>query len=474
MLPKQYFEDPLAKGVAHGTLQHLKNNRFTLLKLPVGYGKTVIAMNVAKELANQAPDQTLQIMVIAPKAKRLDNSFSQAIRSVNDHYGVKLRVLPINGQKIGTFAGLNQMTKKKALWEIFLKQLKAQNTLLILDETHMHVRDATSTASKTFQKIFKEVGKSQSQLKILGLTATPFDTTILDAVGYLVLNGNYQSRTAFYNQEVVGFQDAYYRGLNQKNIEDMIIDRNYKIHKEMFHNIVSVINQLRRIIYTPNAPLTFHLPKNEFTKIDVLLSEPALKRLSRIEEMDKRKAYTDYATKVSDYIKVATTDKKVLQKVFELAYAPNNQQALIFYQYDVTLHALKEYWNEHGKTFLEVNGHSQSFFKLNNDTDPVFVQYLSGASAFESKSSNLSIYLDLPTSVINYQQSLGRNARRGQALDVCQNYIVAPQKLHKEKPTDIKFFAERYNNIVNKTVWNEKFEQCFKTDWGLFQEDIFE
>ena len=51
MLPKEYFEDPLTEGVAFGAFEHVLDNRFTLLKLPVGYGKTIIAMQVANRLA---------------------------------------------------------------------------------------------------------------------------------------------------------------------------------------------------------------------------------------------------------------------------------------------------------------------------------------------------------------------------------------------------------------------------------------
>lgn len=47
MLPKEYFDDPLTEGVAFGAFEHVLDNRFTLLKLPVGC-KTVIAMQVAK------------------------------------------------------------------------------------------------------------------------------------------------------------------------------------------------------------------------------------------------------------------------------------------------------------------------------------------------------------------------------------------------------------------------------------------
>ena len=51
MLPKEYFEDPLTEGGAFGAFgafEHVLDNRFTLLNLPVGYGKTIISMQVAK------------------------------------------------------------------------------------------------------------------------------------------------------------------------------------------------------------------------------------------------------------------------------------------------------------------------------------------------------------------------------------------------------------------------------------------
>ena len=196
MLPREYFDDPLTCGTAYGALQHVINNRFTLLKLPTGYGKTTISMRVASTLAN-LQNSTLQVMIIAPKAKRLDNSFTEAVKSTEKYFNVSLNVLPINEQQVGTFAGINAMKKKEQMWNGFVQRLKEQPTLLILDETHMQLRNATGLANKTFKKLFKEVEKAGSQLKILGLTATPFDKSIIDSVGYLVLNGNYTSRTNF-------------------------------------------------------------------------------------------------------------------------------------------------------------------------------------------------------------------------------------------------------------------------------------
>lgn len=53
MLPKEYFDDPLTEGVAFGAFEHVLDNRFTMLKLPVGYGKTIISMQVAKSIRSR-------------------------------------------------------------------------------------------------------------------------------------------------------------------------------------------------------------------------------------------------------------------------------------------------------------------------------------------------------------------------------------------------------------------------------------
>lgn len=467
MLPKEYFNDSLAKGVAFGALQHVIHNRFTLLKLGVGYGKTVISMLVAKSLAT-LQGRSLQIMVIAPKAKRLDKSFNEAIESTEKYFNVSLNIVPINGQEIGTFAGLNTMKKKKEMWDAFQQKLFNEPTLLILDETHMQLRNATGLANKTFKKLFKEIEKHGSSLRILGLTATPFDTSILDTVGYLVLNGDYTSRTAFYRQEISGYSQAYQKGLHQRDIENMIVDGEYKIHKDMFNDIHRVLNKLKKIIYAPQAPRTFHIPRNEFKRLSIELSSAGTKELRRIERLESMGAYSDNGTKTTDYVTALTTDVNILDTIISLINNPYHTQPLIFYQLNVTREALINRFNELDIEFYEVNGHSQSYFKDNNGRNPVLVQYLSGAAAFESKSSNTSIYLDLPTSSINFQQSLGRNARRGQKVDVVTNYIIEPLK---DNGRQIKWFNKSYNRIVNKTQWNQKFEKYFITPWGAFNED---
>lgn len=468
MLPKAYFSDALTRGVAFGTLQHVMKNRFTLLKLNVGYGKTVISMLVAKALAT-LQGRKLQLMVIAPKAKRLDKSFNEAIESTEKYFNVQLNVVPINGQEIGTFAGLNVMkTKKPEMWNAFCERLNQNNTLLILDETHMQVRNSTGLANKTLRNLIKDVEKHHYHLKILGLTATPFDTSVLDTIGYLILNGDYSSRTDFYKREINGYVNAYQRGLHQKDIENMIVDDQYRIHPDQFIDFKRVIKKLRKIIYEPDVPRNFHIPKNKFQKVPVILSKKGQEELKRVELLESIGAYSDNGTKQTDYIKTISADDAVMEAVIKIINQPNVKQPLIFYNADITKDTLVQHLEDANIDYLQVNGHAHTFFQDNDHESPVLVQYISGAAAFESKDSNTSIYIELPSSVINYQQSLGRNARRGQKTEYIINYIIKPMK---DTETSIKWFDKAYNRIVNKNNANFKFEQLFVTPWGKFNEN---
>lgn len=473
MLPKEYFDDPLTEGVAFGAFEHVLDNRFTLLKLPVGYGKTVIAMQVANRLARHGK---IQIMIIAPKAKRLDKSFNEAIESCEKYYGLEMKIVKINNQEIGTFAGLNVMkTRKPELWKEFIEELKKENTLLILDETHMQLRDTTKTANQNFRGIFRTLAEeSDKELKILGLTATPFDMSILDTVGYLVLNGDYTSRNDFYKREIVDYEKYLQRGLDMTDINRKIVDQEFRIHFESFVDKARVLEKTSKIIYAPDAPKNFHIPENEFEDVKVRLSDEGLEKLAHIEKLDRQKAYSDNTTKCVDYARVLTADKNVLEKVIELCRSPKTEQPLIFYNFDVTLQGLKDEFDKLNMKYFEINGHSSSYFEENDGKSPVFIQYLSGAVAFESKTSNASIYLDLPVSDINYQQSLGRNTRRGQNVDTVTNYIIRPEKESGTTNVLVPYAKRQYDRIISKNKWNKVFEDIFVTRWGKYDESIFE
>lgn len=189
--------------------------------------------------------------------------------------------------------------------------------------------------------------------------------------------------------------------------------------------------------------------------------------IGRIEMFERQRAYDSNGAKMTDYTRAITTDANVLDKVVELVKNPDHNQPLIFYRADLTLDALRQRFDAEGIKHFEINGHNQDYFDDNDEKSPVFVQYLSGAAAFESKSSNLSIYLELPASDINFQQSLGRNARRGQQMDVITNYIIEPLQGNDR----IRYFDKTYNRVVNKTHWNTLFGSTFTSKWGAFGEN---
>ena len=465
-VPKEYFEDHITKGVARGTLRHLFRNRFCIVNLPVGFGKTDIAVMTAMGLAKMNHGE-LQVAVIAPKSKRLDKSFDDALDSASKYYHVKLTRLPVNKQAVGTFAGLTRMSKKPKEWRAFAQAIIDKPTMFILDETHMTLRDSTSKTSKHFKALLDAVDRAGGFAKVTGLTATPFDKSILDGIGYLVFNGNYNSRTAFYREEVPTYKNAYARGLTQRELEAQIVDNKYIIHKEMFTDIRKVVRQLREIIYSPDAPRDFHIPKNKLLDYPVSLANNTLADLKLYDKMRRDKAFGSPTEARVTILNAMATDPNLLHQVVRLAKKDQTKLPLIFYQYDVQLEALKNAFAKFGHPIYQINGHSHSYF--DGKIDPkgvVFIQYTSGATAFEAKLSNTSIYYVLPDSAINFSQSLGRNARRGQELDIVDNYIMMPMNEKQEMPFD---FYKQYNRIKNKTVQNQRFLKAFITPWGMYE-----
>lgn len=466
-VPESFFHDKVTTGVARGVLRHFRYNRFTLVNLPVGYGKTLIAVMTAVGIA-KSNEGIAQIGVIAPKAKRLDKSFDFALRSAEKYFNVKFKTLLINGEETGTFSGLSRVNKSKQALKDLEDAIIATPTMFILDETHMSIRDSTSQASKIFSKVLAHVEKAGAYVKVIGLTATPFDKSILDAIGYLVFNGNYNSRTAFYRSEILNYDNIKRRGATQDDIEAMILRYNFTINKAMFADIHGVINQLRGIIYSPEAPRDFHIPENKIMQVRVPLSDDAKSNLKYLRKLDADDAFPDPTTKRIKFIEAMTTDSEMVKITLRIVTSSKVRQPLIFYQYDVQRDAIIKALEDSKITFVEVNGKSHSYFDSSTTKImPVLCQYASASTAFEAKLSDTTIYFGLPDSSINFDQSLGRNARRGQEMETIMNYVLTPIDA-SGKP--VAQFQKQWSRIQNKMTQNAKFLQAFRTKWGTYED----
>lgn len=468
MIPKSYFEDEVSAGVARGAYEHAKNNRFTIVNLPVGYGKTIISILTAMRFAKELK-QDVQIGVIAPKAKRLDNSFVEALDSAKEHFGIGFSPLYINGQTIGTFSGFSRVASDKTKLDQFVATIKEKPTIFILDETHMTLRKPTTKTSKGFAKMFKRLEKANAFVKVIGLTATPVDTSILDAIGYLVFNGQYSSETAFYREEIVGYKEARLRGLSKDDVNNMIIDDKYKINKRMFIDIHRVVDNFKKILYRPKAPKTFHIPENVLHDVKVTLTEETYKRLDRLNRMDKLKAFPDPTTRKMAFLQAYTTDDNMLKTLLKFVDDPTIVKPIIFYEHNIQRDALRELFRNNQIEFAEISGESHSFFdeEYIGKLVPVIVQYRSGSTAFESMESNTSIYLSLPDSSIDFEQALGRNTRRDQKYETVNNYILEPTT---QEGKVVGQFLDNYMRIRNKTERNLMFLSAFDSEWGEFNE----
>lgn len=468
LIPRSWFESPLTSGLSIGSYSYLRDNRFSIVNLPYGYGKTLIAILTAVRLAKEL-DRDIQLGVLAPVSKRIDKSFERAKESAEKLFDVKLHSLYINGETIATFQGFTRMASDKAGFSVLDRSVKKRPTIFILDETHMNLRNPTTKTSKLFLKLLKSVEKAGKFVKVLGLTATPFDSSILDTIGYLVMNGDYTSRTDFYKKEVAGYENGLKRGMTIKNFEDMIIGKDFAINKRMFINIRELVGKINRIIYSPIVPIDFHIPENKFVEEIVELSPQGKEEIDWLKKLSKQKAFSSTAQERSAYLKVINSDLNILKRMAEITKKNDVVQPLIFYQNNDQRELLRDVLNKEWGRFSEINGEKHTFFEIEkiNDDSPVMVQYRSGATAFEARLSNTSIYVGMPESSIEFDQSLGRNTRRDQEYDEVLNYILIPTD---EKGKAIRQFEKQYNMIKNKRKRNEMFLKAFRSEWGEFGE----
>lgn len=466
MIPKQYFEDEVSLGVATGTLEHLKNSRFCLVNLDVGFGKTIMSVLTSLKI-REWTNKEVQVAIFSTKAKRLDKSFEDLVDAVSEHYGITIRKIFINGQAVATFTGFSRVMKKPNELETLVEEFSKKPTLIILDETHMSLRDATSQTNKNFKKFFKQIEQKNDFIKVAGFTATPIDNP-LDIIGYLVFNGDYSSRTDFFNKEIIGYRIGRKRGLTHRDMEMMLLNEDKTINKAFFVDYERVMDKFKKIIYYPDAPRTFHIPKNIIKKISYSLSEEGQLKMQHFRKMEEQKAFSSQVNKSNKLIEIVSTDKNAIKKIIEICQDSNTKSPLIFYQFNHQREILRSTFEEEGVKFYEINAEKQTFFEKGKEENvPTIIQYKSGAVAFESKESNTSIYLGLPDSSIIYKQSLGRNTRRDQEEEYINNYILFPKT---EQEGYISEYEQEYLELQNKMISNENFLAEFKSEWGDYRE----
>ena len=190
------------------------------------------------------------------------------------------------------------------------------------------------------------------------------------------------------------------------------------------------------------------------------------RRLDYLKQVASDDGFSSKTEERLEFIKAMTTDKAMIDLALRIIKSDKIKQPLFFYQFNAQRDALAEALDAENMPYLQVNGSSHSYFTDFDETLPVLVQYGSGATAFEAKLSNTSVYLGLPDSSINFDQSLGRNARRGQAMDVITNYILAPQG---RTGRNVPQFTKQYTRIKNKMTQNMIFLANFETEWGTFE-----
>lgn len=340
-----FFTEGSTEKASQGWLAHSKDDKFSLLSLPTGHGKTAIAVRTVGLLADQIGED-VGIYLIAPKAKIEEESWAFTINQYREY--VKDNVYLHTEMKPDILGNANKhdsipnkewqhqakMKNKETVIEYLKKQHEKGNKITYkqaIKEAFYNkdpvrwqsLRDARLSLKKDILPLFKpkkgevqkpivividEVhmfknpksnrGKALSKLtkwtKSFGLTATPMSNGLFqDGVGYLVYNGYYTSYSACQKEHVSPRHlDRYYRP--DIYLSDGSIDPN------RFKYLDEFIERIDQTIYMPNIPIDFDIPEIETTIQRYRLSDATIKKIGDFTKQYNNREYESHGAYLSD------------------------------------------------------------------------------------------------------------------------------------------------------------------------------
>lgn len=155
----------------------------TLVVLPTGLGKTLVALLLAKERMNKFPDQ--KIVFLAPTRPLVEQHFTYFTKNLENEEDEKAK----EKWNIHIFTGKIAPKKRKEIWKeanlIFSTpqciENDLQNELIDLSNVSLLIEDECHRCLKSYSYVYvaKEYLKQSKNTRLLGLTASPNTDLIL-------------------------------------------------------------------------------------------------------------------------------------------------------------------------------------------------------------------------------------------------------------------------------------------------------
>lgn len=336
-----FFDAGSTDSVSKGLYDFGKKNRFSLLSLPTGHGKTAVAVKTVGLMADML-GKDVGIFLIAPKTKLQEKSWEYTIDQYRtfekDNIYLAGSITPDslgNANKYDTFKNdhwkAEAKKKNKKTVEKYMKKELAKGRRLLYEDaqkeafykkppvTWQEVRDSKKSLKREYLPLFRDKdkpvcvvadevhmfknpksnrGKAFQKIvresKAYGLTATPMTNGLFqDGVGYLVYNGFYSSHSQCQKAHV---SDRHLDRYFQPDIylEDGSIDPNKFIDLDGFKNEIS------QTIYMPAVTIDFDIPEVETQVYQYSLDDSSSKSIQKFSKDYRQRKYDSHGAFLSD------------------------------------------------------------------------------------------------------------------------------------------------------------------------------
>lgn len=454
--PKLFRDDDLTDKLATIVDEKWTKNKFVLLTPSAGVGKTFVTIHAVGKLPG---GKKAHFMIFGPKAKKMDHSWDASILGYNIVKNMGMSYTVNTHDYIRTHSD-------EILAEAAQYHNSGEAVILVLDEVHL-VKNPTSKVGKALKKIVD----SPMIDTAIGLSATPYSNSYIDAIGYLVLNNYYKNKTDFIKNQILYFDDYH---------QPMIKNADGAIDRQLFKDpdkIDLALSEFTADIDLKKSPL----PPASFQEISFdLNNDPKIKfvdpAFNEFEDIRPRTQRGNYNAIKNKYYREGFYESAIESVAVQRNMITNIQQrtnvmidilkkirtsadphpVLIFYQNNLELETIQKALlstTKLSKTHIHiVNGKQKDLEDVVDPNTVVLIQYRAGGAAIEFPHAYSSIYFMPTYSYENYKQTLGRNRRNGMTHPVKYYKIIANNTLDDYIWHNIldnkKTFSNKLMNII--------------------------
>lgn len=433
IVPKLFIDNQQTTDYAQLIDDKLDNHKFILLTPSAGVGKTFITIHAIGRLPG---GRNAHFMIFGPKAKTLDGSWEASIMGYNQAKQTHM-TWTLNTQDFIK----NHYDQIEAV--INEKHAQGIPVVVVIDEVHL-AKNPTSKIGKAVNNLINDPKVTVT----IGLSATPYSNSYLDAVGYLVWNHYYKNKTDFMRQQVKYFDDYY---------QPMVKDKKGNIDRDLFFEPdridealaeFTVDKVMTKSVLPPFTmkEITFDLNNDKSIKyIDPNFADfpdvkPRTQRgnYNAVKNKYYREGYYESATKAvavqREMVANIIQRTNILVKILtDIRQSNDPHPVLIFYQNNSELDMIQQVINNtpalQPTTIHIVNGKIKDLEDVTDPNTVVIIQYKAGGAAIEFPHAYSSIYYMPTYSYENYTQTLGRNRRNGMTHPITYYKIIANDTL---------------------------------------------